>query len=511
MNNSPLTIAQIFGALKRHQLEAFFTWFLVMVLVVGAFLVWPRKYGSEGALYVKVGRNNSTITPGKVSGGLTIQDTRETEIRSVVEIMKSPAVLEAVVEEIGAEAILKSRWDDFVPEISLPNFFASKSEGGMSVEEYDDLKKRELAIKKLYSDVSVKAEKKTSIVNVFVKGSSAKLAQQIVASVLRHADKVHLKVHAAEGSRVFFEEEMRKQKALVNLAEEALSEYRDSLNVVSVGDERATLQTVISKLRTELLDAESTLAQSEKQLEKLTEVMAKTEAQIAIPKSGVERLSYEDSRTEVFKLESRLEGLLSRFQRTHPEVQTVQSQLDNLRNSLQAMSEDRTESVMQSNPVYEQMQVDFLRSKVQRTAAQARVDGLKKMQANTLKKLPALNEAANVSQRLQRNIEIAQRDLYIYSEKSGEAKALASLDEKQMSDLEVFVEPTFRVKHISPKGSLIIPLGFICGLLSALGLVLFLERNNLSASYSEGEVEQILDLPVLVTLPRVYSTRNMVN
>jgi uncharacterized protein involved in exopolysaccharide biosynthesis len=133
------------------------------------------------------------------------------------------------------------------------------------------------------------------------------------------------------------------------------------------------------------------------------------------------------------------------------------------------------------------------------------------MQATTLKKLPALNEAANVSQRLQRNIEIAQRDLYIYSEKSGEAKALASLDEKQMSDLEVFVEPTFRVKHISPKGSLIIPLGFICGLLSALGLVLFLERNNLSASYSEGEVEQILDLPVLVTLPRVYSTRNMVN
>jgi len=511
MNNNPLTIAQIFGALRRHQFEAFFTWFLVMVLIVGAFLVWPRKYGSEGGIYVKVGRNNASITPGGSGGGLTIQDTRETEIRSVVEIMRSPAVLESVVDEIGADVILKSRWDEMMPNISLPNFFASKSEGGMSVEEYDDLKMREMAIKELGSTVSVQAEKKSSIVNVFVKASSAKLAQQIVASVLKHTDKVHLKVHAAEGSRIFFEEELRKHKALVDLAEEELTEYRDSINVVSVADERATLQSILGKLKTELLDAETELSQSEEQLEKLTEVMAKTEAQIAIPTSGVERLSYEDSRTEVFRLESKLEEKLSRFQRSHPEVQEVQSQLNNLRKSLKAMSSDRTESVMQSNPVYEHMQVDFLRAKVQKSSAIAKVAGLKKLQEETLAKLPALNEAVNVSQKLQRNIQIAERELYIYSEKSGEAKALASLDEKQMSDLEVFVDPTFRVKHISPKGSLIIPLGFICGLLAALGLVLYLERNNLSASFNEGEVEQILDLPVLVTLPRVYSSRNMVN
>ena len=511
MNNNPLTIAQIIGALRRHQFEAFFTWFLVMVLVVGAFLVWPRKYGSEGSVYVKVGRNNSTLAPTSVSGGLTIQDTRETEIRSVVEIMKSPAVIEAVVEEIGPSAILKSRWDD-LPSISRPNFFASKkSEGGMSVEEYEKLKEKELAIKELGSSMSVQAEKKTSIINVYVKASSAKLAQQIVASVLRHTDNVHLKVHAAEGSRIFFENGLKTQKALVALADEALSEYRDSISVVSVGDERATLQLILGKLKTEILDAETVQIQSDQQLEKLTEVMAKTEAQIAIPTSGVERLSYEDSRTEVFRLETRLEGLLSRYERTHPEVKEVQAQVDSLRNSLQAMATDRTESVMQSNPVYEQMQVDFLRAKVQQTAARARLEALKKHQSDSLAKLPALNEAANVAQRLQRNIQIAERELQIYSEKSGEAKALASLDEKQMSDLEVFVKPTFRVKHISPKGSLIIPLGFICGLLAALGLVLYQERNSLSANYNEGEVEQILDLPVLVTLPRVYSSRNMVN
>ena len=54
-------------------------------------------------------------------------------------------------------------------------------------------------------------------------------------------------------------------------------------------------------------------------------------------------------------------------------------------------------------------------------------------------------------------------------------------------------------------------MGFLCGLLAALGASLFLDRNHLSATLNESDVEQALDLPVLVTLPRVYSSRHMVN
>ena len=67
------------------------------------------------------------------------------------------------------------------------------------------------------------------------------------------------------------------------------------------------------------------------------------------------------------------------------------------------------------------------------------------------------------------------------------------------------------VKHVSPKGSLIIPFGFLCGLLAGLAVALFFDRNRLNTDLNEVEIEQVLNLPVLVTLPRVYSSRNMVN
>ncbi len=509
MNNNPLTISQILGALNRHRFAACATWLLVMVLVFAAFLTWPRKYGSEGALYVKMGRNNAGITPGSGVAGVTVQDTRETEIRSVVEIIKSPAVIEAVVDEIGAETILDNRMSGILPDFSLPSFLSRS--GSDDSEEYDALKKRGVAIKQLGSSMSVQAEKQTSIVSVYVKASSAKLAQRIVTSVLKHTNDVYLKIHAAEASKDFFEEEVRKQKLLVENAEEELANYRNRINVISVEAERITLQTTLSTLKTDLINAETNLLESNQRLDKLTEVMAKTEAQIAVPTSGVERLSYEDSRTEVFKLEAERERLAATYERTHPEIIRVEQQLLSLKKSLESMTEDRTESVMASNPVYEQMQVDFLRAKVAQRAAEARFEGLKQMYEQSLAKLPALNEAERVSQKMQREIEIANRDLFVFSPKRGEARIMSALDHRNISGLTTHVDATLRVKHISPRGSLFIPMGFVTAVLSALAVVLFLERNHLTATSNEGEVERILDLPVLVTLPRVYSSRNMVN
>ena len=509
MNNNPLTISQILVALNRHRFQAFATWLLVMVLVVAAFLIWPRKYGSEGALYVKMGRNNAGITPGSGVAGVTVQDTRETEIRSVVEIIKSAAVIEAVVDEIGAETILDSRMSSMLDGLSLPSFLATEwTEKG---QEHEDLKQRGVAIRHLNNSMTVHAEKKTSIVSVYVKANSATLAQKIVTSVLKHTNDVYLQIHAAEASMDFFEEEVEKQKLLVDSAEEKLANYRNSINVVSVESERNTLQATLATLNTEVINAETNLLEANERLKKLTEVMAKTEAQIAVPTSGVERLSYEDSRTELFKLEAERERLAATYERTHPEVKRVEETLLRLRTSLDGMTEDRTESVMASNPVFEHMQVDFLRANVAQRAAEARFEGLKQMKAKALAKLPAMNEAAKISQQLQREIDIANRDLSVFSPKRGEARIMSALDHRNISGLTTHVNATLRVKHISPRGSLIIPMGFVTGLLAALAVALFLERNHLSGNYNEGEVEQLLDLPVLVTLPRVYSSRNMVN
>ena len=510
MNNSPLTLAQIMGAIHRHRGKAFFVWLLVMSAVVAAYLVWPRQYSSEGRLYVKMDRNNASVNPSSSGTQVSIQDTRETEIRSVVEIIKSRAVLNSVVDEVGADQILENGIFDWIPSLSMPSFGAADS-GEMSAEEYEQLKKRELAVKRLLRNMDVFAEKKTSVISVSVQSNSPQLAQKIVDSIFENTRSVHLQVHAVSRSADFFDEQFSEQEKELVAAVDELAEFRNQKRVHSIGAARDTLQGVLATLEQSTLTTEVNLEEVRERVAKLEELLKSTDAQIELPTKGVERLSYEDSSTELFKLKSERERLLATYNANHPKVKRIEAQLKALEPSLESMETERTESQLATNPVYEAIEIDFVKAKAEMSAVLARLKGLKAKHQATLAKLEELNKAEVTADQLQRNVDVARQYLAIYTQKRGESKAMEMLDDRNISDVVVAQEPTLIVKHTSPKGSLVLPLGFIAGLVAALAFTLYADRNHLSGPLNESEVEQVLDLPVLVTLPRVYSTRNMVN
>lgn len=155
MNNSAaqLTLAQIISAILRHKMKVLMVFMLVMLLIVAMFVIWPRQYGSEGRIYVQRGGNTSGISPIAANSGVTVQDSHENEIRSVVEIIKSRAAVEAVVDEVGVEPILESPFSNLIPSLALPDFLkrgSGKSIDGITAEEFKRLKRREAAIEKLF-------------------------------------------------------------------------------------------------------------------------------------------------------------------------------------------------------------------------------------------------------------------------------------------------------------------------------------------------------------------------
>ena len=513
MNSTPLTIGQILMALRRHKFKSFLAWLLVFSVVIVAFLLWPRKFGSEGRLYIQLGRNNNTtLTPASGTGSVSIQDTRETEIRSVLEIIKSRAVLEATVKDLGADRILKNKWSDWIPKVSAPNLFSEGTpNGGMSVDEYEELRDIDLAAKELESSMSVHSEKKTSVISVYIKANSAKLAQQIVAKIFEHTRRIHLKVHAVEGSAVFFDDQFEKQEQDLVVAVNELAEFRIERGVLSIGAEIDTCQGILAELESDILKAEVNQEVTRKRVNELTDLMASTDEMLIMPKTGVERLSYEDSRSEVFRLESEVERLASIYSREHPEYRSALARLNKLKGSVKRLRTNRTESNKVSNPVFEDMQVDFMRAKAEAAAVKVQVASLKEKRKAALQKAQKLNRDQIESDQLLRDVEICRQYLAIYTQKRGEAKGLSLLDDRNISDVVVAQEPNFMVKHVSPKGSLIIPFGFLAGILAALAAALFFDRKHLNPDLNEIEVEKVLNLPVLVTLPRVYSSRNMVN
>ncbi len=491
--HSQLTIAQIIGAMSRHRYKAFLAWLLVMMLVIAAFIAMPRKYGSEGHIHVQMGRHNSTISPSSGSSSISIQDTPETEIRSVVEIISSPAVLEAVVDQIGAERILEDPWEGWIPRIAMPTFGATQTNSdGMSSDQRELQLNKEKALKTLSSALDVYAEKKTSVIQVFVKSNSPLLSQQIVKAIYEKTRDVHFRVHAAQGSDAPLDG--RYETRLENLSNsiERLAEYRNEQAFLSVAAAKATLQEIISRIDNDILMAEVQADQAGEGLKALQKLIAQTEAQIAIPTTGVERLSYEDSRTEVFRLETERARLVATYSEIHPEVGRIDQQLKATKATLEEMVDNRTESAMMSNPVYESVKIDLIRAETAYAESVARLSSLNQKKDQTLAKIRKINRAEGVADQFQRDINVARQYL-------------------ELSNLVMDSEPTLALKHVSPKGSIVLPLGFLIGLLASLATALFCERNQLSPSLHESDVEEILQLPVLVTLPRVYSSRNMVN
>ena len=163
------------------------------------------------------------------------------------------------------------------------------------------------------------------------------------------------------------------------------------------------------------------------------------------------------------------------------------------------------------NPVYEQVKIELIRAETEFAKAQANLESLQEKRTENLAKVAKLNEAETKADQLQRDIDVARQYLGNYTKKRGEAIDMSRLDDREVSDIRTAQAATLGLKHISPRGSLLIPMGFIAGLLAALATVLFYERNHLSPSLDESTIEKILGIPVLVSLPRVYSSRNMVS
>ncbi len=514
MNDAQLTLTQIFGAVMRHKTRGFLVFLTVFCLVMALFLIWPRSYGSEGKLHVQMARTETNLSPANGERvGVSIQDTRETEIKSVQEVLKSREVLESVVRNIGAERILKSPFDGLLPSLSVPSFLkgSGAKDGEMTDEEYKKLKRIELATNELSESLTVHNTKKTSVISLYVKANSPRLAQEIINEIINEAREVHQRMHGVTGSTAFFAEKIKESDEDLEDAMSNLEEFRRGHAVLSIGAARNTLQEIIGSLEKDIVSTGVEVAQSEQRIKALRKVISSTPSTITLQTKGVERKSGDDATVEAFRLENERDRLLSQYNTSHPEVRKIDARLAKMQASLGKMKDDRTESQTAINEVYSEAKSDLVRSETQLIGSKAKLAKLESRLAEARKEAIAMNRAEVDADRLQRHISDVRKDRDMYVTKGRESLASLSLDESNLSTLVVAQHPTFILKHASPRGSLFLPIGLILGLLAGLATAMFCERNHLSPSLNEVDVEEILEMPVLVTLPRVYSSRNMVN
>src|SRR4051794_26215939 len=112
--------------LFRHKKKILTSFVLVLALAVAAIVFWPRNYSSEARLFVQVGRESVSLDPTATTGQvMPIAVSRETEVNSVLEMLRSRVMIEKLVDEIGPDAILRSTTSEVPSGPQSPSMLSS--------------------------------------------------------------------------------------------------------------------------------------------------------------------------------------------------------------------------------------------------------------------------------------------------------------------------------------------------------------------------------------------------
>src|SRR5437764_12111613 len=93
----------------RHRRKALTCALAILAATALITLVSPRAYRSQAKLFVRLGRENATLDPTAAVGQgpvVAVPQSRDAELVTAVEILKSRILVEKVVDAIGPPTIL---------------------------------------------------------------------------------------------------------------------------------------------------------------------------------------------------------------------------------------------------------------------------------------------------------------------------------------------------------------------------------------------------------------------
>jgi len=456
-------------ALWRHRaVAASVTLLLSLAITVGVWFM-PKSYISEAKVFVRFGRENQLDPTASTGQAISINETRESEINSLQEILRSRALLDRVVTLLGPAYILQGV--DRGPELQPTVVSSTPTSAGMPSRDH------QLAVRQLEKDLEIASPRKTTIIDIRARAKRPELAQRIVSKLVEVYLEEHVRVHRTPGSFEFFESQTQAFQAQWQRAADDLQKFKTKHKIVTVEGKRTQLQALISDLEQRLLAAESEVTSSEARIVSLKESIRLLPEFIASQKVRQPSVSMEGMKQTLFQLQSREQELRARMTSEHPVVIAVQHQMEDLQDILEDQDVDSVAQTHVINPSRQTLELDLMKEQSTVDSLAGRIKALRAQQTEHYVSLAALNTAEVRLANLQRDVDLAEVRYKSYSEKLEQARINRSLDEERISSLSIVQPASYATNPQGPRKLLIVALGaFVAlgaGLILALGLAWF--------------------------------------
>jgi uncharacterized protein involved in exopolysaccharide biosynthesis len=492
--------------LRRHPKKSLLTFVTILALSVVACIALPRTYESESLLFVRVGRESVTLDPTVTTGQvITLNESRESELNSILEVLKSRALMESVVDNLGPEAILAPPSDEQEKEAE-PNPFVKGLSDTMAavsnwLEPAGPLSTREKAVQTLGKSVGIYAKQKSNVISVTYKARSPEQAQQIVSTIVDEYLEEHQRIHATPGSYNFFVEQTEQSAGELADKHAELTAAKNDMGLASLTGKRDLIEGKIKKISTEQLTAQTAASASAARVAALEKLINGLPSRITSQEvDGMPNIAGDNMRQQLYQLEIQEKDLLSKYTEEHPLVIAARKKVEDAKEIMNKQDESRTYSTTAVNPSVQKLQLELLVERATAESLAAQLEQLNSASALAHEELKALNENELKLNTLERNLALAETNYKTYASKLEEARVKQSLDDEHIRNINISQTATLVEKPVSPKKAIVLLAGLILASVGALAVAMLAEMNN-KVLRTPMEVEDQLGIPVLVTLP----------
>jgi polysaccharide biosynthesis protein PslE len=252
----------LLAAVARHRFKVLTFGCLMLAGAIFLALAWPKTYRSEAKLYVRLGRENlgldATTSMGHEISGLQI--SREEELNTVVELLRSRSLLEKVVDAVGPQVVLAPTTDveNTSPSL-LSHVRQTVRQWTQQVTNDVPLTPREKAVLALRQQLDIQNVRKTDVILVGHEGPSPIASQEIVSSLINLYLDEHLRMSRSPHAHAFLAEQAGNIKQQLVQRENELKIFKDQTGLASPAEQRLTLVSQIGRLEDDLKTTQASI------------------------------------------------------------------------------------------------------------------------------------------------------------------------------------------------------------------------------------------------------------
>lgn len=503
------TLRDVARIAYRFRLRAMLLFLAIMAATIAYIALATREYASEARIFVRLGRESVSLDPtAAISPMVSINESREGEINSVVEILNSRALAEEIVDLLGPTTILEPQTpeDDAATSagVSLIDTPIDTVKGWLAaVHLADPVNERDRAITEFMESLAIEVGKNSTGTrtgsNVITLGYSSytpEQAQLILSTLLDAYQNKHAEAYSTNGSLEFFE---TQAALLASNLEQRSAELRDAKTqrqLTSLDTRRSALEEQRQQNETSIRTTQAAVAASEAQVASLRATLAAMpERTVTESISGFPNVAADTMRDTLYELEIREQELLSKYTDDHPSVIAVRQQVAEAQAIVDQQETGRIQETTSLNPTYQPLELELLRAQATLASQQAHLATLTGQHNDLLAALERLNDDEVVLDRLEREVEMLEANYREYSENLEQARIDDALEAERISNINVVQTASISSDPIRPAKGAILVLGTFLAVGASVGLVVISYRLDQSFQTPD-QLTRAIDVPV---------------